>query len=504
MIIGINESFKLRIHCSPHRCRSSESSEFENQIIQSLIKQLLWIDTFLVNTLREKIRALPTISGHFLKNLNLFPSTPPSDDPYVLRTQRISTRLFLVLLVQSLIVLLIYTATVTVMKTFTVPNPSLDQYKQLYARYPSTLACPCRQVSIQYKTFVRMNYTLHEVCTSVYVTREWIAFIARSGKQLCWPVDFRTTGVYTFEALSLLCKSIDGHITASIEQFRSSSYVSTLVTSSVSMEAVFEILIKQFKISTTKTFVSSLGLISGVFESNTVPLATRSYFTPDAFGTILGYPSWKNFSGGCDCTSGNTCSLQSAIYQNGSRSSGWVVPGFYTACFVLESLRASTLACFYNETCLKDLQTHMGSELNTNFDALNSSAPSRFQRDSTIGPMLGELMVEQWTNSTTYDGYYAVCQPSECRYTLTSKNDAIHIVTTLIGLVGGLVTVLKFTVPRIVFLVDKYIRYRIMNILHSMFDGEPITLPKTPDVCVEDCWEWWNVACANVHDLFSQ
>ena len=462
------------------------------------------IHIFLVKTLGERLRALPRIIGHFLKNLNLFPSAPPSEDQYVLRTQRISTRLFLLLLVQSLIVLLIYTATVTVLKTFIVSNPSLDQYKQLYAQYPSTLACPCRQASIQYKSFVSMNYTLHDVCTSVYVTKEWITFIALSGKQLCWPVDFRTTGVYTFEALSLLCKSIDGHITASMEQFGSSTYVSTLVTSFVSMEAVFEILIKQFKISTTKTFVSSLDLISGMFQSSTVPLAMGSYFTPDSSGTTFGYPSWKNFTGGCDCTTGDSCFLQSAIYRNSSPSSRWVVPGFFTACFVLESLRASSLECFFNQTCLQDLQAQMELELNTNFTALNSSATSRFQPGSTIGPMLGELMVEQWINSTTYDGYYAVCQPSECRYTLTSKNDAIHIVTTLIGLIGGLVTVLKFIIPRIVFLVDKCMRHRKMNIVPIIFDGKPNKLRKAPDICIEELWKWWHVACATVHGSCSQ
>ncbi|CAF1494356.1 unnamed protein product, partial [Adineta steineri] len=58
-----------------------------------------------------------------------------------------------------------------------------------------------------------------------------------------------------------------------------------------------------------------------------------------------------------------------------------------------------------------------------------------------------ELMVEEWINSSIYENYYSECQPSGCSYTVTSKNSAIYIVTTLVGLAGGLVTVLKLMVP---------------------------------------------------------
>ncbi|CAF1255155.1 unnamed protein product, partial [Adineta steineri] len=55
-------------------------------------------------------------------------------------------------------------------------------------------------------------------------------------------------------------------------------------------------------------------------------------------------------------------------------------------------------------------------------------------------------------------GYYNECQPSKCSYSYETKNSAIYIITTVIGLVGGLITVLKLIVPRAVRLIMFCIR----------------------------------------------
>ncbi|CAF4390250.1 unnamed protein product, partial [Adineta steineri] len=85
-----------------------------------------------------------------------------------------------------------------------------------------------------------------------------------------------------------------------------------------------------------------------------------------------------------------------------------------------------------------------------NLTTLDSSLLIGFSMNSTIQELVDELMVEEWNSSTIYDGYYNECQPSKCSYSYQTKNDAIYIITTLIGLVGGLITVLKLIVPRLI------------------------------------------------------
>jgi len=85
-----------------------------------------------------------------------------------------------------------------------------------------------------------------------------------------------------------------------------------------------------------------------------------------------------------------------------------------------------------------------------NVTALNNSLSSRFVENSTIEELVNQLMVEEWNSSRMYDNYYNECQPSQCTYTHQKKNSIIYIVTTLVGLIGGLITVLKLIVPRLV------------------------------------------------------
>jgi beta-lactamase regulating signal transducer with metallopeptidase domain len=90
-----------------------------------------------------------------------------------------------------------------------------------------------------------------------------------------------------------------------------------------------------------------------------------------------------------------------------------------------------------------------------NVTALDKSLSSRFLPNSTLKAIVDELMVEQWNQSIMYDRYYNECQPIKCAYTYQTKNSIVYIVTTLLGLLGGLITVLKLIVPRVVMFVRK-------------------------------------------------
>jgi hypothetical protein len=84
-----------------------------------------------------------------------------------------------------------------------------------------------------------------------------------------------------------------------------------------------------------------------------------------------------------------------------------------------------------------------------NITALDKTLLVQFFENSTIKEVVDQLMVEQWNQSIMYDRYYNSCQPVECIYTHQTKNNPIYIVTTLIGLLGGLITFLKIIVPRL-------------------------------------------------------
>ena len=55
-------------------------------------------------------------------------------------------------------------------------------------------------------------------------------------------------------------------------------------------------------------------------------------------------------------------------------------------------------------------------------------------------------MVGEWNFTSDFERYYNSCARESFRYTSASRNDAIHIVATLSGLIGGLVTVLNWVI----------------------------------------------------------
>ena len=124
-------------------------------------------------------------------------------------------------------------------------------------------------------------------------------------------------------------------------------------------------------------------------------------------------------------------------------------------CYIIESLLQSGLQCFYNQDCIDELQSYLESSTILNMTALDLSLSVQFFENSTIEDLLDQLMVEEWNTSSMYDNYYNECQPKQCSYTLPTRNSAIYIVTTIIGLVGGLITVLRVIVPRLVTIVRK-------------------------------------------------
>lgn len=116
----------------------------------------------------------------------------------------------------------------------------------------------------------------------------------------------------------------------------------------------------------------------------------------------------------------------------------------------MDATLQADLECFYDQECLNTLQTCFTPCQPIDLSTLDSSSPSIYIHHSTIGDILNELMIEEWNASTTFKHYYNECAPKKCTYIPEARNNAIYIMTTLIGLVGGLLKMFPFTVPRLV------------------------------------------------------
>ena len=329
-------------------------------------------------------------------------------------------------------------------------QPTYEQYLDLFSKHSSNLRCPCGKVSVTYARFLELNYTLISPCSSFLVSDRWIEYLDSSAHRGAPTYDFRLRGRSTFQGLRSFCLLTNESVQNSRTSFYATQYVSTDLTAVDLFQQQNEEQIRQFISLTIKTFLVSLKLILNTTHCNSLLSGANSnyeLFLSRFPGFSRDIPiSYLN----CSCATSASCYDTTVITNNYGSVSSFTVPGFYSGCYVVESLLVSTLQCFYDELCLKNVIYHVNPNLTLNATALNASMSTRFKPNSTVKEMLDELMVEEWVWNITFSKYFDECAPSQCTYTIASKNDAIFIVTTVFGLVGGLVKISKLIIPHLV------------------------------------------------------
>ena len=354
------------------------------------------------------------------------------------------------------------------MYTFSITRPTYEKYHELYEQHRETLTCPCSQISNRHQSFITIDHSLHTVCSSVYITDQWIIELWSSiGNIVLYLSDFRFSGVQMFLALKSFCQLADESIKMSLDQFYFTGYVSAVVTSEELLQSQLETIIEQFIASTTNNFLLTLRMIGNTTQANALLSSSFTNFVirrPNTYSFV--YPEWMIYDNQCSCASFSGCSRAAVIYLNDSLSSPWIVPGFHIGCYVLEALRRSDLRCFFDQTCLDEFRTHFELMPSTPLPMLALSSLSNFEADTLLGTIIDQLFVDQWKWTINHTKYYNVCKPNYCRYTVLRRNDAIGLVTVMFGLLGGLVEVERFIIPKVVNMVMKCSRKKQNRIVH--------------------------------------
>jgi hypothetical protein len=143
-----------------------------------------------------------------LENLNLFKSQ--SNDAHVIRLQRLSSWLYLILLSISMLTIIFYATFSSRTKSFKIFQPSVNQFKEFHKKYPDTLQCPCSQFAIQYSDFTHLRVKFHEVCESQFIKQDWIDSVYHVNVSSIPPNDIRTVMSHFWQFIRSFCAlSID-------------------------------------------------------------------------------------------------------------------------------------------------------------------------------------------------------------------------------------------------------------------------------------------------------
>jgi hypothetical protein len=256
----------------------------------------------------------------------------------------------------------------------------------------------------------------------------------------------------------------DQIIQDSLQSFYRTKFVTNQVVSRQSFQTQIDLIVEQFKRTVPESFQRTLHLLKTNFEINLFVTPMNSQFTVYGYAGNLVTINFAENSRkmpekyrcatilhGCACIPSLflECYQNTVIHDNGTT---YNISGMFQAWFPLQSLFVSTLECFYNDTCLSQIIQYINKTLSpTNFTTLKSSS-NNSQYDK-IESLANNLFIQSWNNESSFESYFNQCYPLTCQYTYERQLDFIYIVTTIIGLIGGINTFLQLILPHVVNLV---------------------------------------------------
>ena len=169
---------------------------------------------------------------HSLRVLNIY------DDSIILseiKEKIWATRICLFLLFISVLILTIYSSVIPRTVSVTIDNPSQDQFENIYAKYPSTLSCPCTRLSTSYSMMINIQPRYHQICTSDFIREDkWLLYfnftpyVSPLQNHTYFTLDFRhNIGFSLFLIMRTLCQYANETVTNALIVFYNTEFFSS-------------------------------------------------------------------------------------------------------------------------------------------------------------------------------------------------------------------------------------------------------------------------------------
>ncbi|UJR12400.1 hypothetical protein I4U23_016577 [Adineta vaga] len=349
-----------------------------------------------------------------------------------------------------------YTTLKSPTRTTTVYNVTPAIFDQLYVNYAETLSCSCSKVNIPYGDFVNHKITFHPICSSIFVSQEWIEALYLKNASRYGVQDFRTTAAAQFQLLASLCLLSQNAVFQNQIHFDNSDFIDDYLLDKVQSQYRVNNTVAFFKNSASTEMVSFVEYLRATMRANYLVSALNTnflltilgqgydyklYSTEIAYSNNFILDSWDPESMGCSNTNPTTRAGFFEIFSPSAyfpryewsqpESSSVLVDGFFTGCIPLDALLCSTLDCLYSRRCLQLLANKFPgiARMHTEW---NASALSFKQEKKSVNDHLADLFIEEWSAIMNYSKYFMKCS-LVCMLKYRSKpanNNAVCSVTT--------------------------------------------------------------------------
>ncbi|UJR17510.1 hypothetical protein I4U23_004405 [Adineta vaga] len=422
----------------------------------------------------------------WLRQLNLFEKNNKQIEKNR-KQQVVITRVYLFLLANSFLIITLFTSLNTQTITKSVYNPTLDEYKNLKLLYSNTLKCPCSTIIVPYHTSIELSATLHQICSSDFISETWISILKFAIVQEV-STDWRNYASSQFQLLSDLCHLANKTIVDAISRLMMQSFISSYAITENDLNKQLNITLEEFFCSTVVSFselvesvrlliqidqpFSQIGDASGEFPLDLIATAvtdeTHSRLSYKIEFVLNGLLDANTSAMKCTCATNKYCHTSSILYDvkymplhEHNYEAVYTIPGMIKGCFVTDSLLLSTLECFYsNVTCFPMLMKYIEEKYEQNspdplridiHPLIYNESSSRFPPNTSISSIVKQMLIETWNPSVSYKTYYETCAPTHCTYSITIRTkNTTEVLTTLLCMISGITLLLRLLTPQLV------------------------------------------------------
>jgi hypothetical protein len=384
--------------------------------------------------------------GRTLLKLNLFKSAMHVE-PFDIYKQKCSTWLYIVLLIFAFIILTRYTTVRKQIIRIDLDNPTLDIILELKERYNvSSIQCPCSQLSVPLKYFVKLTPTYHEMCSSRFISDDWISLLNHLFSDSY--TGFGQSGP-AFKVLRLFCDRAERTVNDTVDLFYKTQLVTMNLLTHDLFTAQMNSTVHSFKLGTLERFSRSLELLRGTTRVNQF-IAVQTDGDHLKGNLIIRNDLVVINGSSCSHIIDRDCKQPFIIitYDGDFKPIVHLVPNLYASFYSVESLLLSQPQCLYNQSFIELVLRFKDAPPYINFTAL--SEPSRFSINTTFASIANNLFIQSWGSAFNYTAYFEQCRPRSYSYTVNQTPPIVSVISTIVGLLGGLSALFRFVIPRIV------------------------------------------------------
>jgi hypothetical protein len=323
------------------------------------------------------------------------------------------------------------------------------RFSQLAHAYPNTLHCPCSKFGITYNTFVTTQVNFHQVCSSQFIQQKWINMLFTNENISINSIDdFRVTLSFFWQTIAGLCVVSNRSWDDVVASFGATRILTSTAMAEKFVRSQTQAALRNQIALSKATLIRNILAVRRITSGNKIvsALQTNFYlrFPPEHLGPWKSPKMTPRMFNNCSCLNIEGCPRPATI--NDSYGHIVTVPGMMMDCLIVDATLASTLECYYNQTCLSLLH----GLLSINIQPLSNSSNKYFSIHSTVQTLLNEIMIDETISDIRFDSYYSQCNPAFCSYSYTHRFDILFIFTTIIGIAGVLSLTIRLIAPLIV------------------------------------------------------